>query len=92
MTAQAPADGSDTATTAASRRDVGRHVRAFAIAQVAVRFIGVGVVVVVARALSKDDFGRYSVALALSSMLDPCWRMGSYLVREGTQSHARLGR
>ena len=91
-TAQAPAEGSDPTITADSRRDVGRHMRAFAIAQVAVRFIGLGVVVVVARALSNDDFGRYSVALALSSMLTiPVGGMGAYLVREGTQAPARLG-
>ena len=79
--------------TAASKRDVGRNMGAFAIAQIAVRVIGLAVVVVVARLLTNDDFGRYSVALALSAMLTlPVESgMGGYLVREGTQHPQRLG-
>lgn len=76
-----------------SRRDVGRNMGSFAIAQVSVRLIGLAVVVAVARLLSTDDFGRYSVALALSAMLTlPVESgMGGYLVREGTQHPGRLG-
>lgn len=76
-----------------SQRDVGRHMGAFAIAQVAVRLVGLGVVVVTARVLTNHEFGSYSVALALSSMLSMPVEsgMGGYLVREGTQSPARLG-
>lgn len=76
-----------------SRRDVGRSMGWFALAQVAVRLIGLVVVVVVARVFSTDDFGRYSVALALSAMLTMPVEsgMGAYLVREGTQKPDRLG-
>lgn len=78
---------------APSSHDLGRSVGAFALAQGAVRLVGLVVVVAVARALTKDDFGRYSVALAVSSLLTlPVESgMGGYLVREGTQSPARLG-
>ncbi len=76
-----------------SRRDVGRAMGWFAMAQVAVRLVGLVVIVIVARMLSTEDFGRYSVALALSSMLTiPVESgMGGYLVREGTQHPERLG-
>lgn len=76
-----------------SRRDVGRSMGAFAIAQVSVRLIGLAVLVAVARLLPTEDFGRYSVALALSAMLAlPVESgMGGYLVREGTQHPDRLG-
>lgn len=83
----------DGAETAASKRDVGRNMGAFAVAQIAVRIIGLVVVVGVARLLTTDDYGRYSVAFALSSMLTlPVESgMGGYLVREGTQNPQRLG-
>ena len=76
-----------------SRRDVGRSMGWFALAQIAVRLIGLVVVVVVARVFSTEDFGRYSVALALSAMLTMPVEsgMGAYLVREGTQKPDRLG-
>src|SRR3712207_4998157 len=72
-------------------RDVSRNMAAFGLAQLSVRVLGLAVVVVVARELSKADFGRYSVALALSSMLTLVVEsgMGGYLVREGTQDPAR---
>lgn len=76
-----------------SRRDVGRSMGWFAMAQVAVRLVGLAVIVIVARVFTTEDFGRYAVALALASMLTVPVEsgMGGYLVREGTQSPARLG-
>ena len=76
-----------------SRRDVGRAMGWFAMAQVAVRLVGLVVIVIVARLFSTEDFGRYSVALALSAMLTiPVESgMGGYLVREGTQHPERMG-
>ena len=66
---------------------------AFAVAQVSVRLLGLAVLVAVARLLTTEDFGRYSVAVALSAMLTlPVESgMGGYLVREGTQQPGRLG-
>jgi O-antigen/teichoic acid export membrane protein len=83
----------DVGAPAAATRDIGRNAGAFAVAQVTVRLVGLVVVVVVARLLSNVDFGRYSVALALSSLLTlPVESgMGGYLVREGTQSPSRVG-
>lgn len=74
-----------------TRRDVARNLGAFAVAQLVVRLAGLGVVVFVARLLSSADFGRYSVALALSSLFTVFVEsgMGGYLVREGTQSPER---
>jgi O-antigen/teichoic acid export membrane protein len=74
-----------------AHKDVARNLGAFAIAQLIVRLAGLGVVVVVARLLSSADFGRYSVALALSSLFTVFVEsgMGGYLVREGTQSPHR---
>lgn len=83
----------DPAGSSASRRDVGRNMKPFAIAQVSVRLLGLVVVVAVARLLSKDDFGRYTVAMALSAMvtLPVESGMGGYVVREGTQAPDGLG-
>jgi O-antigen/teichoic acid export membrane protein len=77
---------------AAVHKDVARNLGAFAVAQLVARLAGLGVVVVVARLLSNEDFGRYSVALALSSMLTLIVEsgMGGYLVREGTQAPGRV--
>jgi O-antigen/teichoic acid export membrane protein len=77
--------------TERTRRDVARNLGAFAVAQLVVRVAGLGVVVVVARLLSSADFGRYSVALALSSLFTVVVEsgMGGYLVREGTQAPER---
>ncbi len=82
--------GSDAAS---SRRDVGRNMGPFAIAQIAVRLLGLAVVVAVARLLSTEDFGRYTVAVALAATLTlpVASGMGGYLVREGTQAPERLG-
>lgn len=78
---------------AAPRRDVRRNLSAFGLAQIAVRLIGLAVVIPVARILSEEDFGRYTVALALAGMLSLLVQsgMGGYLVREGTQAPERLG-
>ncbi len=80
-------------TSGSARRDVGRNMKPFAIAQVSVRLLGLVVVVAVARLLSKDDFGRYTVALALSALVTiPVESgMGGYIVREGTQQPERIG-
>lgn len=77
----------------ASRRDVGRNMKPFAVAQVSVRMLGLVVVVMVVRLLSTEDFGRYTVALALSSMVTiPVESgMGGFIVREGTQWPDRMG-
>src|SRR3954447_8658944 len=89
------AAGADGAAGAQDRQtthqDVARNLAAFAVAQVVVRIAGLGVVVVVARMLTSADFGRYSVALALSSLFTVFVEsgMGGYLVREGTQSPQR---
>ncbi len=74
-------------------RDVRRNMSAFGLAQIAVRLIGLTVVIPVARLLSAEDFGRYTVALALASMLNLLVQsgMGGYLVRSGTQAPERLG-
>ncbi len=66
---------------------------AFGLAQIVVRLIGLTVVIPVARLLSAEDFGRYTVALALASMLNLLVQsgMGGYLVRSGTQAPERLG-
>lgn len=66
---------------------------AFGLAQIIVRLIGLTVVIPVARFLSAEDFGRYTVALAVSSMLGLLVQsgMGGYLVRSGTQAPERLG-
>ena len=76
---------------ASTPQDVARNLGAFALAQLVVRLAGLGVVVFVARLLSSADFGRYSVALALSSLFTVFVEsgMGGYLVREGTQSPER---
>src|SRR4051794_26118103 len=87
--ADGAAGGQDRQTT---HQDVARNLAAFAVAQVVVRIAGLGVVVVVARMLTSADFGRYSVALALSSLFTVFVEsgMGGYLVREGTQSPHRV--
>ncbi len=74
-------------------RRIARNVGAFAVAQLAVRLSSLGLIVVVARTLSPADFGRYSVALALSAMITLVVEsgMGGYLVREGTQDPGRMG-
>ena len=74
-----------------TRRDVARNLGAFAVAQLVVRVAGLGVVVVVARLLTSADFGRYSVAIALSSLFTLFVEsgMGGYLVREGTRAPER---
>lgn len=65
----------------------------FGMAQVAVRLVGLVVIVIVARIFSTEDFGRYSVALALSAMLTiPVESgMGGSPVREGTRHPKRMG-
>lgn len=87
-------DGTEEASgDKSASRDLARNIGAFAVAQFSVRIVGLGVVVVVARVLSNEDFGRYSVALALSAMLTLVVEsgMGGYLVREGSQAPQRMG-
>lgn len=102
MTAIPPTSGTGAASGGAAsqtsvgrddtRRDVAKNLGAFAVAQLIVRVAGLGVVVVVARQLTSSDFGRYSVALALSSLFTLFVEsgMGGYLVREGTRSPERV--
>ena len=93
MTIQDDEERAEDRGLAASRRDVGRNVSVFGLAQIVVRLIGLAVVIPVARLLSPEDFGRYTVALALATMLNLLVQsgMGAYLVREGTQQPERLG-
>lgn len=92
--AQAPEDPAspDQGATPA-HKDIATNLGAFAVGHVFARLSGLAAVVVIARQLSPADFGRYSVALALSSMLTLLVEsgMGGYLVREGTQSPERAG-
>ena len=72
---------------------VARNLRFFGIAQLAVRLSGIATVVVMARLFSSEDFGRYTVAVALASLLTLIVElgMGGYLVREATQCPERTG-
>lgn len=72
---------------------VARNLRFFGIAQLAVRVSGIATVVVMARLFSNADFGRYTVAVALASLLTLIVElgMGGYLVREATQRPERTG-
>lgn len=74
-------------------RTIARNVRLFGVAQLVVRFSGIAVIVVMARTFSSADFGRYTVALALASLLTLVVElgMGGYLVREATQHPERQG-
>lgn len=73
---------------------LGRNLRAFGAAQVATRVAGLLVVVILARELGRSDFGRYSVAIAVVSVLTIFLEagLGGYLVREGSQRPERLPR
>lgn len=79
--------------TEQAARDVRRNIGAFALGQIAVRLIGLAVVVLVAHLFSHPDYGRYAAAGALAGMLTKPVEsgMGGYLVREGTQKPAHLG-
>jgi O-antigen/teichoic acid export membrane protein len=73
---------------------VGRNVRFFGISQLVEKLAGFLAVVVAARFLGQVDFGRYTVALSLVSLLTVVLDFGisKYLVREGAQRPAQLGR
>ena len=75
------------------RGSVARNLRFFGAAQLAVRLSGIATVVVMARLFSNADFGRYTVAVALASLLTLIVElgMGGYLVREATQRPERTG-
>jgi O-antigen/teichoic acid export membrane protein len=72
---------------------IGRNVRLFGIGQVAIRFFGTISIVVLARLLTTADFGRYTVAVAVASLLTLVVElgMGGYIVREATQDPDRAG-
>jgi O-antigen/teichoic acid export membrane protein len=75
------------------QRVVARNLRIYGGANVAIRVVSASVVVVLARTLSETDFGRYSVAVAVASLLTRIVELGfgAYMVREATQRPADTG-
>jgi O-antigen/teichoic acid export membrane protein len=73
---------------------IAANVRALGLSQVLSKAAGFVSVVVFARVLVPADFGRYTVALALVSLLAVAVELGTsgYLVREGAQRPETLGR
>ena len=72
---------------------VARNLRVYGVANVVVRIVSATSVVVIARSLTSEDFGRYAVAIALSTLLTRMvvLGLGAYLVRETAQKPDRIG-
>ena len=98
-----PDDGGQAAgerpTTAADReagtpRLLGSNLRTLGVGQVVVRVSGFAVVILLARELGRADFGRYTVAIAVATilMLFIELGMGGYLVRETAREPGLLAR
>ena len=73
---------------------IGRNARALAASQASGKVAGFAAMVVLARFLGRVDFGRYTVAVALVSLLAVVAESGTstYQVREGSQRPHDLGR
>jgi O-antigen/teichoic acid export membrane protein len=72
---------------------LGWNLRALGISQVLSKLAGLASMVVLARFLGEVDFGRYTAAIALVSLLIVLIEFGTsgYLVREGAQRPDHLG-
>src|SRR5207302_8701555 len=72
---------------------LGRNVRALAFSEVGGKIAGFAAMAVLARYLGRVGFGRYTVSIALISIVAAIAESGtgSYLVREGAQRPADLG-
>jgi O-antigen/teichoic acid export membrane protein len=70
-----------------------RNVRALALSETAGKIAGFASMAILARFLGRVDFGRYTVAIALISIVAAIAESGtsSYLVREGAQRPGDLG-
>jgi O-antigen/teichoic acid export membrane protein len=73
---------------------LGRNARALTAGGLVAKLAAVAVAVVLARGLGEGEFGRYIVAVAFASLLGILIELGTggYLVREGAQKPAVLGR
>jgi len=69
------------------------NLRKFGVAQIATRLSGLAVIVLLVRVLGQADFGRYTVAIALVSIMILLVElgMGGYLLREGSQRPEAIG-
>ena len=81
-------------SAASVQRVVARNIRIYGVANVAGRVLSACAIIVVARSLSRADFGRYTVAVALASLLTRFVELGlgGYLARQATQDPDSAGR
>ncbi len=71
-----------------SNRVLASNLRYLDVSQVAARFAGFAVVILLARELGRGDFGRYTVALGVASILAMLIQlgMGGYIIREAARA------